>query len=215
MTGLREAWEKLDEPWQLAFNQAWIAYQNDCCPAGTVILDAAGAIVAQANNRVRTIDTNARELADTSLAHAAINALTQIPTVTQHVPDALYSTIEPCLMCMGAIVINGLRRLHFATADFFAGATSLNQSYPPAVELWPKLDGPHSGPISSIFQCLYVAFHAWITPDGPVARAYSTNRADLYKRSQAVAEIVEPYKRSKGTALKEVFSSLPETILSR
>ena len=39
-----------------------------------------------------------------------------------------YSTLEPCLMCLGALMLNGVKRIVFAYEDVMGGACGLNFS---------------------------------------------------------------------------------------
>ena len=41
-----------------------------------------------------------------------------------------YCTLEPCLMCFGALIINGVRRVVFAYEDVMGGATGLEFDVP-------------------------------------------------------------------------------------
>ena len=81
-------------------------------PVGAVVVDANGAVLAQAGNRTR-------ELADPT-AHAemlAIRAACQV-LGSERLGDAdLYVTLEPCPMCATAISFARLRRLYFAASD--------------------------------------------------------------------------------------------------
>ena len=81
-------------------------------PVGAVVVDANGAVLAQAGNRTR-------ELADPT-AHAemlAIRAACQA-LGSERLGDAdLYVTLEPCPMCATAISFARLRRLYFAASD--------------------------------------------------------------------------------------------------
>ena len=38
---------------------------------------------------------------------------------------ALYTTVEPCPLCMGAIYMAGVRQIYFASDDAYAGSTNL------------------------------------------------------------------------------------------
>ena len=81
-------------------------------PVGAVVVDANGAVLAQAGNRTR-------ELADPT-AHAemlAIRAACQV-LGSERLGDAdVYVTLEPCPMCATAISFARLRRLYFAASD--------------------------------------------------------------------------------------------------
>lgn len=212
MTSLYEAWQTLSEPWQLAFDQAWAAYQDNCCPVGSIILDPNGAVVAQAHNRVRTVDATARELADTRLAHAPLNALAQIPTVTQHLPAQVYTTLEPCIMCMGAATTLRVPTVKYASPEFFSGAIlaiTSSRTIPALAELRLSTEGPLDNPISDLFLHLYVAFHSWASPDGVIARSYRANRPTLYTKARVIAEAVEEFRLSADRSLEKTISELP------
>ncbi len=201
MTELTEAWDQLGELWQLAFAQAWAAYQDGCCPVGALLLDPAGAVVAQARNRVRASHTRSRELADTKIAHAALNALVQIPTATEHIPTSLYLTFEPCQMCLGATVLYRIQHVHFGSADFFAGATALTKEPPAIAELGPRIHGPLNNSVCDLFLHLYIAYHAWQSPAGPIAQAYALREPAVYSRANSLAELLEPFRISAQTPL--------------
>jgi tRNA(Arg) A34 adenosine deaminase TadA len=219
MTELEDAWQSLPEPWQLAYSQAWAAYQDRCCPVGAVILDPEGAVVSQARNRVRSTHTPYRDLADTRVAHAGLNALAQIPSVTQHIPWAMYSTIEPCMMCIGALVTLRVQNLFFASTESYAGAAKIvaNASKGEVrsiADLMPNIHGPIANPISDLFLDLYVAYHSWMSPSGPVARAYEIHYPSLYRRAWATAEVFEPHRKPKGSTLSEVLAMIDVVVLT-
>jgi tRNA(adenine34) deaminase len=41
-----------------------------------------------------------------------------------------YCNLEPCLMCLGALILNGIKRIVFAYEDVMGGATALDFSRP-------------------------------------------------------------------------------------
>jgi tRNA(adenine34) deaminase len=42
----------------------------------------------------------------------------------------LYSTVEPCPLCIGAICIAGIKNVHYAARDTWAGSTNLLEATP-------------------------------------------------------------------------------------
>src|SRR3989304_4947186 len=119
-------WDTLDLPWQAALEMAWEAYCAGTLPIGAVVTDADGRIVARGRNRI--LDTSAPDgqvYAD-MLAHAEINALLtlNIDQESRH-HSALYTTMEPCPLCMGAFYMSSVRTLHFAARDPYAGSVNL------------------------------------------------------------------------------------------
>lgn len=129
-------WSSLPQPWQACLEESWRAYCAGCVPIGAVITDAEGNILARGRNRIN--ETNGLEggLRGTILAHAELNALIQLDRLESIDSSAdgrvvdphtcvLYSTTEPCPLCMGAFYMSGLRQLHFASRDPYAGSTNL------------------------------------------------------------------------------------------
>ena len=85
-------------------------------PVGAVVV-CAGAVVGRGYNR--------REASQSPLGHAEIAAIDQ---ASRHFgcwrlnQCAIYVTLEPCIMCMGAILQARLGRLVFGSLDAKAGA---------------------------------------------------------------------------------------------
>ena len=101
----------------LAYAEAVKAGLRHEVPVGAVLVDAFGAVLAQEANR--TI-----EHSDPS-AHAEILALRSAGAKSGNyrLPGAtLFVTLEPCLMCMGAMIHARLAHLVFASLDPKAGA---------------------------------------------------------------------------------------------
>ena len=86
-------------------------------PVGAVIVDTAGEVLAEAENR--------RQREGDPTAHAEILALRQAGRslgTWQLQPCTLYVTLEPCPMCSGAIVQARLGLLVYGTDDPKTGA---------------------------------------------------------------------------------------------
>ncbi|MCG2758642.1 MAG: tRNA adenosine(34) deaminase TadA [Desulfobacteraceae bacterium] len=97
---------------KLAINEAIKAGQNDEVPIGAVIIAESGEILSQAHNS--TIN-----LSDPT-AHAEILALRMAANKILNyrlLNTTLYVTVEPCIMCMGAIVHARVSRIVFGTND--------------------------------------------------------------------------------------------------
>lgn len=101
----------------LALAQAKAAADAGEVPVGAVVVGETGDILAQAHNAPISLND--------PTAHAEILALRQAAARVGNyrLPGAsLYVTIEPCLMCVGAMVQARIRRLVFGAADPKAGA---------------------------------------------------------------------------------------------
>ena len=108
---------------ELAIQQAKSAAARDEVPVGAVIQDASGKIIAKESNK--TI-----EFCDPT-AHAEINA---IRTACKERKDlylndcTMYVTLEPCSMCLAAIVNSRLKKLIYGLPSPKYGALSANHS---------------------------------------------------------------------------------------
>lgn len=64
--------------------------------------------------------------------HAEIEAMRQVPEqLWVHSRDmTLYTTLEPCLMCMGAILLHRVGRVLYGAADHYGGASQVSGHLP-------------------------------------------------------------------------------------
>jgi tRNA(adenine34) deaminase len=102
---------------RLAIEQARIAGRMGEVPVGAVITDSSGKIVSTGYNL--------RESGNDPTAHAEVIAIRRAGEAlgSWRLEGAtLYVTIEPCLMCMGAVILARIGRLVFGARDTKAGA---------------------------------------------------------------------------------------------
>ncbi len=102
----------------LALEEAQRALEVEEVPVGAVLVDSAGQVIARAHNRpVSQSDPT---------AHAEILALRAASALLQNyrLPGTvLYVTLEPCVMCLGAMLNARIKRLVFGAADPKSGST--------------------------------------------------------------------------------------------
>jgi tRNA(adenine34) deaminase len=101
-----------------ALELALTAAQVGDVPVGAVVLNAQGEIIGEGHNQ--------RELAHDPTAHAEVLALREASTASGswRLDDCtLVVTLEPCLMCAGAILAARVPRLVIGAWDEKAGAT--------------------------------------------------------------------------------------------
>ncbi len=118
-------WRDFSAPWRAALEQAWEAYRDGSVPIGAVITDLNGSILAGGRNHIHDQNAPAGQIHSSSLAHAELNALLQIDRrkVDTHT-CILYTTMEPCPLCMGAIYMMSVKSVQFAARDPYAGSTN-------------------------------------------------------------------------------------------
>ncbi len=108
----------VDEKWmQVAIDSALLAGELNEVPIGACLIDESGELIASGFNRT-IIDCD-------PTAHAEILVLRQAAAKIGNYRlsgTTLYSTIEPCVMCAGALVNARIKRLVYGAADERFGA---------------------------------------------------------------------------------------------
>ncbi|MGB3235227.1 MAG: nucleoside deaminase [Ferruginibacter sp.] len=95
----------------LALKEAQKALEGDEVPVGAIVV---------VQNRIISKGWNQVELLNDSTAHAEIIALTAAFNYlgSKYLPDAtLYVTLEPCLMCCGALYWSKINKIVFGAYD--------------------------------------------------------------------------------------------------
>jgi len=112
----RGAWASDDALMRLALAEAQAALRHEDVPVGAVAVFE-GQVVGRAHNQ--------RELLRDPTAHAEILALTQAAEALGRwrlTGVTIYVTLEPCVMCAGAMVLARLDRVVYGARDPKAGA---------------------------------------------------------------------------------------------
>ena len=114
---------QLDEKYmRLALNEAQKAFDSDEVPVGAVII-AGGRVVGRGHNLVET-------LTDVT-AHAEMQAITAAASALggKYLQDCtLYVTVEPCVMCAGALAWSQIGRIVYGAADAKRGYSRFGQA---------------------------------------------------------------------------------------
>ena len=115
-----------EKPFMLrAIELALLAEQEGNLPVGAVItLD--GEVVAEGRSVIWVPKFDATR-------HAEMEALRAVPADLWRSSDemSLYTTLEPCLMCFGSILLHGISRVVFGSSDNYGGASSVLSHLPP------------------------------------------------------------------------------------
>ena len=101
---------------RLALAEAQRAYDEGEVPIGAVLIDEGGVLVCGNHNRIE-------QLGDAT-AHAEILVLREASKIfgRRLTNCTLYSTVEPCAMCAGAMVLSRVERLVYGAPDSKFGA---------------------------------------------------------------------------------------------
>jgi tRNA(adenine34) deaminase len=133
---------------QLALKEAQKAFDAGEVPIGAIVV-MNGQVIARAYNQT--------ELLNDTTAHAEILALTTAFNYlgSKYLPDAgLYVTIEPCLMCSGALYWSKIGRVVYGAEDEKNGYKKCcgnNNPFHPKTELVPGILSDESAKLMKDF----------------------------------------------------------------
>ena len=95
----------------MAFEEAKKSYEIDEIPVGCVIVR---------NNKIISTAHNCKESSKNSIMHAELLAIDRACKVVGdwRLNDCeLYTTLEPCMMCMGAIIESRIKTIYYGTKN--------------------------------------------------------------------------------------------------
>ncbi len=104
---------------KIALEEATKGFDRDEVPIGAVIVSKEGVILGAGHNSPISLND--------PTAHAEINAIRDAAKFEKNyrlTGSTIYVTLEPCLMCYGAMVHARIRRLVFGAYDKRSGLTS-------------------------------------------------------------------------------------------
>ncbi|MGZ3694358.1 MAG: nucleoside deaminase [Bdellovibrionota bacterium] len=107
---------------KLALDEARNALVHEDIPVGAVLVK---------DGKVLAVGRNERELVPSPTAHAEVQALNAGAKAHGHwnlTGAILYVTLEPCVMCAGALVLGRISEVVYAATDPKGGAISLQIS---------------------------------------------------------------------------------------
>ena len=125
----QENLEKHTHFMQAALDMARTALSQDEFPVGCVLVYE-DRIIASGGR------TGTRRAIPSELEHAemiALRNLEKLPEPMERKDITLYATLEPCLMCFGALLISGIGRVVYAYEDAMGGGTTCDRSRLPTL----------------------------------------------------------------------------------
>ena len=158
--------DALEPPMRLAYAAAWGAFRAGSVPVGAVLTDGDGAVVTTGRARQLDVDAVPGRLGNASIAHAEIDALARLPH-GRHADHTMWATLEPCLLCTGALVIASVGTVRFAAADpLWAGLDRLPEINAFVATRWPRRFGPRADELGAFAMLLPLLFYRQRYPDG-------------------------------------------------
>ena len=117
----------------LALEQARTALENDEFPVGCVITDGKTVLASGARSGSRTRPGTVFADETTHAEMLALKALTASNNPVDRRILTIYSTLEPCLMCFGAILIHDIDTIVYACEDAMGGGCGCDLSVLPGL----------------------------------------------------------------------------------
>lgn len=102
-----------------ALEQARTGLSEGGIPIGAVLVSGDGQVIGEGRNR--------RIQRESAILHAEMDALENAGrrTAKEYAHCTMYTTLSPCVMCSGAILLYGLKRVVVGENDTFLGAEDL------------------------------------------------------------------------------------------
>jgi tRNA(adenine34) deaminase len=151
-------WDQLSQPWRSCLEEAWAAYCAGSIPIGAVITDGAGRVIARGRNTMFEPSAQGYSLSGNRMAHAEINALLALGECDVDPKTCtLYTTTEPCPMCLGAIRMYYIEKVRYASRDPVAGSAALATATPYMRHGQIEIVGPQCDDLESALLAMLTA----------------------------------------------------------
>lgn len=113
---------ELDYVWKRIYELEWEAVCHKSKAIAAVIVDENGTIISEGRNKIEE-----QEILNPRVSHAETEAVrnldvTKYPNVKSY---TLYTGLEPCPMCLGTLVMGGIRNVIIGAHDNHGGAMEL------------------------------------------------------------------------------------------
>lgn len=176
---MADAWASVAEPWRAALSEAWTAYTRGTIPVGAAIVDPQGTLAAVGRNRIYDEATpSAVQLSGTWVAHAELNAILQLDArrTTGSQGWCIYTTLEPCPLCLGAMTVafRGTIKVAYAVTDPVGGAIGARESTDLGRQRRWEID-TLAGPLATLAELLIGAHSQTREPQSRTAQLFAAS----------------------------------------
>jgi tRNA(adenine34) deaminase len=170
-------------------------------------VDGDGFVVAQGRNRVYESHGPFGQLANSLVAHAEVHALIGLDSSRRYEDHVLNTTLEPCVLCVGAAVMATVGRIRYAEADPYGGGDGSLVGVNAHVARVPlQLDGPRGDAFGALGSALLLAFFLRRNPSGHVVRAYAERQPELTAVAGAMLDAGAPEAAAAGVSLVDALA---------
>lgn len=115
-------YEELPLWWKRIFELEWASVCEGSKAIAAVIVDGEGRILSEGRNQISECN-----VPNPATAHAEAEAIRNLDVSKYPYPKTytLYAGLEPCIMCMGTLVMGHIRNVVIAAKDHYGGAMKL------------------------------------------------------------------------------------------
>ena len=115
-------YQELDTYWKRIFELEWISLCEGSKAIAALIVSDEGEIISEGRNKI-----GEATIPNPRVSHAEVEVIRNLdiekyPNVKTY---TLYAALEPCPMCMGTIVMGGIRNVVIGAQDAYGGAMGL------------------------------------------------------------------------------------------
>jgi tRNA(adenine34) deaminase len=163
---IRFVWEQLSEPWRTCVEEAWEAYRSGSLPIGAVVTDPRGNVLSRGRNRIHERSGPSGAVFDNKLAHAELNALLSLDH-REYDPRTclLWSTTEPCPLCVGAARMSEVGALRYASREPWGGSAAMFETVPYLKRKNIGVMGPRDARLEGVLVALQVERFLGLRPE--------------------------------------------------
>ena len=115
-------YQELDTYWKRIFELEWISLCEGSKAIAALIVSNEGEVISEGRNKI-----GEATIPNPRVSHAEVEVIRNLdikkyPNVKEY---TLYTALEPCPMCMGTIVMGGIRNVVIGAKDAYGGAMDL------------------------------------------------------------------------------------------
>lgn len=145
---------------------AWEAYCAGSLPIGAIVADADGRVVSRGRNRIHERSGEGNSLFGHKLAHAEMNALVALDYDLYDPRSCiLYTTTEPCPLCVGAIRMADMGGLQYAAREPWAGCAAMFETVPYIKRGGIRVAGPRNPRLENALTAIQIERFLRLAPE--------------------------------------------------
>lgn len=116
----------MEKEWEICFDLCLESINSGSLGVAALITNEEHIVIAKGRNQLFDNDDSCNKIRNTVVSHAEINALANLPDKYRDNRNlTIYTTVEPCPMCLGALSMSCIRKIVIGSRDDYAGATRL------------------------------------------------------------------------------------------